>query len=245
MRGRAARIGQIHLHHLPVAAVQQPLGIGLQSQNGLEDRCQHQRCRRLHDSIARARYACRSVVPGLVLEYQHLSHRLRAYAPVCKSHASLGRPFPPPTGSLEPRLPSFLDTTSPSATLPAQAGLADSQWARACHRQSFPCCYYAPHVRMPPPIPAAETTELSFDAKPIGVPSRWQLSPNNGGSASCSSRSARHSLALRSASLVSRPTAGIFIPVLQSLSLPPSTAPISYPLSCVVQHNCRCSDQCG
>lgn len=94
MRGRAARIGQIHLHHLPVAAVQQPLGIGLQSQNGLECRCQHQRCRRLHDSIARARYACRSVAPGLVLEYQHLSHRLRAYAPVCKSLASLGHPFP-------------------------------------------------------------------------------------------------------------------------------------------------------
>lgn len=94
MRGRAARIGQIHLHHPPVAAVQQPLGIGLQSQNGLEGRCQHQRCRRLHDSIARARYACRSVAPGLVLEYQHLSHRLRAYAPVCKSLASLGHPFP-------------------------------------------------------------------------------------------------------------------------------------------------------
>ena len=75
----------------------------------------------------------------------------------------------------------------------------------------------------------AEATGRSFVANPTRVPGRWQPSRNNGGadSASCFSRPARRSLALEPACSLNRPRRPFCIEVRQSLSLPPSTAPIA------------------
>ena len=113
MRYLAEVIGQIRVHHLPVAGVQQPMhvpdcvqraaprpiGAWLRLPVGLEDRCQHERCRRLRDSIPHARYAQRSVLPGLLLGNQHLPHRLRAVG----AGLQVPRQFPEPLPHAAPR----------------------------------------------------------------------------------------------------------------------------------------------
>ena len=74
----------------------------------------------------------------------------------------------------------------------------------------------------------AETTG-HFRSRPLAVPVAGSLPRDSGGSASALtfSRPARRSLALRPARSLSRPRRPFFTEVLQSISLPPRTAPIA------------------
>ena len=77
-------------------------------------------------------------------------------------------------------------------------------------------------------ITPAETTGLSR-SRPLAVPVAGSLPRDSGGSASALtvSRPARRSLALRPARSLSHPRRPFFTEVLQSISLPPRTAPIA------------------
>ena len=129
MRGRAARIGQIHVHHLPVAAVQQPLervqrpapdpvSVGLGSQVGTS-------------TNAVAVFATRSRKDGMysgwygptyLLGNQHLPHSSPPAHAGLRGLRQFPSSLPPSSVPLEPRLPGFPGTTGLSTTLPAQAG---------------------------------------------------------------------------------------------------------------------------
>ena len=93
------------------------------------------------------------------------------------------------------------------------------------HRQGFPCCVQSPLPYMPPP---------NTPAKPVGArvarfPTAGSLPRFNGGSASalCVSRPARRLLALWPVGSLSRPRRPFVIGVLQTMLLPPPSAPIA------------------
>ena len=100
--------------------------------------------------------------------------------------------------------------------------LAGSRLTRARHRQGFPCCSCARLAHMPPPIPRRRRPSVRSSPH-WAVPVAASLPRNNGGSASasCFSRPARRSLALRPACSLNRPRRPFCIGVLQSMSLPP------------------------
>ena len=81
---------------------------------------------------------------------------------------------------------------------------------------------------MPPPLPRRRRPGVRSSPH-WAVPVAGSLPRNNGGSASASSfsRPARRSLALRPARSLNRPRRPFCIEVLQSMSLPPRTAPIA------------------
>ena len=100
--------------------------------------------------------------------------------------------------------------------------------ARARHRQGFPCCIRFPARACCRQYPGGDDRPFSF-APHGAVPVAGSLPRDLGGSASALtfSRPARRSLALRPARSLSRPRRPFFTGVLQSISLPPRTAPIA------------------
>ena len=126
-------------------------------------------------------------------------------------------PFPPPA------LPGFRGTTDLSATLPAQPdprGLS----VGACHATAG-----LPVLR---PIPSSIHATANTPAEPVGArvarfPTAGSLPRFNGGSASalCVSRPARRLLALWPVWSLSRPRRPFVIGVLQTMLLPPPSAP--------------------
>ena len=106
--------------------------------------------------------------------------------------------------------------------------LAGFRLARARHRQGFPCCVRFPARACCRQYPGGDDRPFSF-APHGAVPVAGSLPRDLGGSASALtfSRPARRSLALRPARSLSRPRRPFFTGVLQSISLPPRTAPIA------------------
>ena len=127
--------------------------------------------------------------------------------------------FPPPA------LPGLDSNTSPSATLPARpAPRGVPVWRVPRHRQGFPCCLHPPLPCVPPPLPRWNRPVLaSLASRPMAAfPVTW--------TGRLPRRTFRGLLGVHSrCSPHGRWAArgGPSVGVLQTMSLPPSSAPIA------------------
>ncbi len=127
--------------------------------------------------------------------------------------------FPPPA------LPGLLSTASPSATLPARPAPRGVPVGACPPPTGLPVLLLSPSSMRAAANTPAEPPGALVARFPVG----GSLPRIVGGSASatCFSRPARRSLALRPAWSLSRPRRPFSIGVLQAMSLPPSPAPIA------------------
>ena len=140
----------------------------------------------------------------------------------CSAFPHLSSPEAPSLYRHYPASP--LLRASPPPCRPKLA-LAGSRLARARHRQGFPCCCCLPLACMPPSIPRRKQPLLaslawrSLAAFPVSSAGRLPRYPFRG--------LLNVHCALWPARSLNRPRRPFYIEVLQSVSLPPRTAPIA------------------